>query len=136
VNRRTIYVDTTPLYGVLTPGDQHELRARELFSSLDHASVFVPLTTLLELYSLILYRKPRAPGYAHRAVSKITAAYPTAYPLEADKTAALALLGRYPDQAITLSDAVTACMAKRENAQVMTFDYRHFDLLGAEVYRP
>lgn len=81
-----------------------------------------------------MHRKPRDPSFAFRAVSKIAEAYPLAFHIEADAKAGLEQLRRYQDQTITLTDAVLASMAKREGAKVMTFDTRHFGLMGAEVY--
>ncbi len=131
----TILLDTTPLYGILTPGDQHEARAREAFSSLaPNATVQVPVQVLLELHALIVHRKPRDPSYAYRAVNGIANAYPVVFPTEADVEAALELLKQFPDQAITLADALTASMAARVGASVLTFDSRHFSLMGATLY--
>jgi len=55
-------------------------------------------------------------------------------PQDVDKQAALAILGRYPDQKITLTDATIAAMASREGAAVLTFDRHHFGLMGVDVY--
>lgn len=130
-----VLLDTTPLYGVLTPGDQHEVRAKEAFSSLPaDADVRVPVQVLLELHALIVHRKPRDPSYAYRAVRAIADAYPVRFPADTDVQAAMALLQRYPDQAITLADALTASMAAREGAGVFTFDARHFTLMGAALF--
>ncbi len=131
----TIYLDTTPLYDLMVPGDQHEQRAKAAFASLPHgARVFVPASTLQELHQLILHRKPKDPSFALRAVSKVADVYPLVFHVEADVRAALQLLGRYQDQPITLADAMLASIAKREGAKVLTFDRRHFGLMGAEVY--
>lgn len=47
--------------------------------------------------------------------------------------AALALLERFADQKLTLADATIASMAARAGARVMTFDTRHFALMGASI---
>lgn len=46
----------------------------------------------------------------------------------------LETMGQYPDQVISLFDAITASMAKREDGKLLTFDRRHFRLLGAKIY--
>ncbi len=118
------------------PGDQHEARAKDAFASLPReARVLVPALVLQELHQLIVQRKPRDPSFALRAVTKIIKAYPLVFHGEKDIQAALELLTQYQDQTITLADAVLASMAKRNKAQVITFDDRHFGLMGAEVYQ-
>ena len=55
-------------------------------------------------------------------------------PLTEDYDHALRLLRAYPDQSITLFDAVVAA-AKRFNIEVWTDDH-HFDLLRVATWRP
>ena len=74
---------------------------------------------------------------AQKAVGGVLAVYPLATlatPQRADVEAGLAALARYGDQPISLVDATTASMAKREGLGVLTFDVRHYRLLGADVY--
>jgi predicted nucleic acid-binding protein len=120
----------------MVPGDQHEARAREAFASLpQEARVIVPAPVLQELHQLIVHRKPRNPSYALRAVTKVLEVYPLVFHTQGDVKTALELLAQYPDQTITLADAMLVSMAKREGARVLTFDHRHFGLMGAEVYQ-
>lgn len=130
----TIFLDTGPLYGLMIPRDQHHHAAVEAFAALDGAGVQLPFTTALELHRLIVHRKPRDPGLALSVMQRLLERYPLAMPTNEDAEAALELLSRYRDQAITLADAVLASMAARAGARVLTFDRRHFGLLGAEVY--
>ena len=51
-----------------------------------------------------------------------------------DYLAAAALLSRYPDQRITLADAVVATLSRRLGLPVWTYDH-HFDVMGSSVWR-
>ena len=55
---------------------------------------------------------------------------PTGY----DYAEAMQQVTRYPDQRITLVDAVTAIVAERLKLPVWTYDY-HFDIMQATVWR-
>jgi predicted nucleic acid-binding protein len=119
----------------MIPRDQHNEAARAAFRSFNSASeVLLPFATLLELHRLIVHRKPADPAFALGVIHKVRQAYPVVVPTAGDLDSGLELLHRYSDQAITLADAVLASMAKNAGAQVLTFDHRHFGLMGAEVY--
>ena len=55
-------------------------------------------------------------------------------PEPADYLSVPALLGRFPDQAITLIDAVTAVLAQRVRTPVWSYD-RHFTIMGVRLWR-
>ena len=87
---------------------------------------------------MLLYKKPSRSDAVSRAqtvLKEIITAYPILQPTEEDILSALATLERFADQKITLTDATAASMVRREKVQVMTFDRRHFGLLGVEVFR-
>lgn len=54
-------------------------------------------------------------------------------PLASDHEAAMATVARYPDQPITLFDAVLSVLSERLGAPVWTYD-RHFDVMAANVW--
>jgi predicted nucleic acid-binding protein len=84
-----------------------------------------------------MYRKPSRTDASRKALTAlafVAERFPTVYPVEADRQVAIATLGRYLDQKLTLTDATIAAMASREGAAVLTFDRHHFGLMGVEVF--
>lgn len=130
-----VYFDTGPLYALVERHDQWHGRTLDLLGRLHEAraELVCPYPTALELHGLLLKRKPSAPEAAHRTVRRVVERYPTVQPGDEDKRTALATLQRYADQRISLTDATIASMAGRASAQVLTFDGRHFLLMGADV---
>ncbi len=140
MNRLVVYLDTSPLKGLLDPHDQTHQRSRKLFerATKERARILTPYPALLELHRLLMYRKPPrsdAAKLATTAVRRVMETYPIVYPTQEDAEAALALLTRYDDQKITLADATIANMAARAGATVMTLDTHHFGLMEAAVYQ-
>jgi predicted nucleic acid-binding protein len=135
---RQILIDTGPLKGLLDANDQEHERAKNLFRRAEEAELtpVCPYPVLLELHRLLMYRKPArsdAAIRAHTALEAVCQAYETSCPDEKDLGAALALLQRFSDQTITLTDATIASMAARAAASVMTFDLHHFSVMGTDV---
>lgn len=129
-----VLIDTTPLYALLDRRDQGHERALELFGRAMRDTLLVPLPTVLELHGLLIRRKPSDPGAAHESLRAVLSSYILRYPTENHVEAARELIGRYGDQKLTLTDALIVSMAASERAQVMTFDARHFTLMGATLY--
>jgi predicted nucleic acid-binding protein len=136
VNYRRLYLDTAPLYALLESRDQAHNQAFEAFKQATEAglAILCPYPAALELHRLLVSRKPSLPERAHRSLAAVLSRYSAVMPQEADLQAAIATLRRYPDQKITLADATIAAMASREGAAVLTFDRRHFRLMGVVVY--
>lgn len=126
--------DTGPLYALRDPDDGRHARAggelRRLGTS--RLAVAVPYPVLLEAYSLVMRKLGLSEALAF--LSHIEAAYPTLLAERPDHEAASRSVRRYPDQDITMVDAVVASMAARLSVPVWTHDH-HFDTLGAEVWR-
>lgn len=131
---RGVLLDTGPVYGLLDPRDQYHTEALSLFGRLDEGAVPVQLAypALLEAHRLMLSRGD--PARAHGRIFAIRGRVPVYYPVAADGDAASAILKRFNDQRISLTDATIAAMAVRLGLQVVTFDRRHFGLMGAKVY--
>ncbi len=132
-----VFLDTAPLYGLLDARDQYHQRALAIFGGAQKAgdTLLCPLPTALELHGLLVKRKPSDPGAAHKALRGVVAAYLPVFPTQANTDAATELLARFGDQRITLTDALLASMAVQGDARVLTFDVRHFVLMGVVLHR-
>ncbi|MGB8065320.1 MAG: PIN domain-containing protein [Candidatus Sulfotelmatobacter sp.] len=130
---RAVLADTGPLYAVVDPEDEHHARALQELRKLarDRREILVPYSTLLEAYSLILFRLGRdvASGWLMEMTSAaLVNPTPEDYRRAGDRIRALA------DQPITLFDAVAAVTATRLGVAVWTYD-RHFDVMRVPVWR-
>ena len=132
-----IYLDTTPIYALLDHRDQAHEKALAIFgqATREKHTLLCPLPTALELHGLLVKRKPSDPDAAHKSLRGVLRAYPLVFPTQDETDAATGLLTRYADQKITFTDALLASMAVRAGVQVLTFDDRHFGLMGAALYR-
>lgn len=128
---RTILADSGPLYAAVDPADQYHARAQAELTELAAGGwqVLVLLSTILEAYSLILYRL--GIPTAHRWLDDLSGGAAPVVPTAADTAAAFALVRRYPDQNLTLFDALLAITSTRLAARVWTYD-AHFDVLRAD----
>jgi predicted nucleic acid-binding protein len=130
---RAVLADTGPLYAVVDPQDEYHARALRQLDDLDsdRRQVLILYSTLLEAYSLIMFRLGRDVA-SHWLVemSNATLVNPTPedYRQAGTKIRALA------DQPITLFDAVTAVIATRLHINVWTYDH-HFDVMEVGVRR-
>ena len=71
---------------------------------------------------------------AHTHIAVLFGMTTVQYPLEADGRSARITLERLNDHRLTLTDATIAAMAVRLDLRALTFDKRHFGLMGAKVY--
>lgn len=131
---RLVLADTGPLYAAVDPDDQLHTRAQRDLKRLAHdqRKVVLAYPTLLEAYSLVLYRLSNMA--ASQWLREITAGTALVNPTPEDyRHARVRVLG-FNDQAITLFDATVAVIAARLDAEVWTYDH-HFDILQAPVWR-
>lgn len=131
---RLVIADTGPLYAAVDPDDQFHTRAQRDLKRLaqDQQKVVLAYPTLLEAYSLVLYRLSNM--MASQWLQEITAGVALVNPTPEDyREAKVRVLG-LSDQPITLFDATVAVIAKRLDAEVWTYDH-HFDILRASVWR-
>lgn len=107
---------------------------RELIDALNGAGPAVTVLTsnLLEGYSLVLYR--RGIQAAQRWSAEVEASASLLNPTADDYSEAVRLLSGYPDQPISLFDALLAAVARRLGLAVWTFDHQ-FDVMRVEVWR-
>jgi len=130
---RAVLADTGPLYAAVDPEDEHHARALQQLRKLasDRRELVVLYSTLLEAYSLILFRLGRdvASGWLTEMTSAaLVNPTPEDYRQAGDRIRALA------DQSITLFDAVAAVIATRLGLAVWTYDH-HFDVMRVPVWR-
>ena len=95
-------------------------------------SVVLAYPILLETYTLIRYRLGAASASAWLEDVREGSAWVN--PSPQDYREAAALVGRFPDQSITLFDATLAIVAARLSLPVWTYDH-HFDTMGTSVWR-
>ena len=79
---------------------------------------------------LLVQSPPERPYVLYELAHRRCASVPT----RDDTDAAAGLLAGYSDQRLTQTDALIASMAAREGVPVLTFDERHFSLMGAQPY--
>jgi len=126
--------DTGPLYAAVDPHDAHHGRAHRELRRLarERREVVVAYPTLLEAYTLVLYRLGKQTGsnWLHDVLTGSALLNPT----PEDYHSAVQTLAAFEDQPITLFDATLASMCDRLGLAVWTYDH-HFDLMGAAVRR-
>jgi predicted nucleic acid-binding protein len=131
--RSAVLADTGPLYAAADPDDAHHKRARRELSWLagGHQEVVVAYPTLLEAYTLVLFRLGE--GAASRWLEEMAGAA-LVNPSADDYRQAVARVQSLKGQPITLFDALLATMARRLSLEVWTYDH-HFDMMQAAVWR-
>ncbi|MGA2133224.1 MAG: PIN domain-containing protein [Bryobacteraceae bacterium] len=123
--------DTGPLYALADPSGQYHKQACAQLEKLHNTGHYVAVTylTLAESYTLILRRLGAA--YAHVWLQEVVDGSSLLSPEPGDYIQAVALIAAYPDQPITLFDAVAAAVGERLKLPVWTYD-RHFDLMRSK----
>jgi predicted nucleic acid-binding protein len=92
----------------------------------------VAYSTLQECYTLVLHKLGIAEAHSFLKYVARTAIFVN--PTAEDFDAATARILGYPDQDISLADAVLVELGSRLGIPVWTHDY-HFDVMGARVWR-
>lgn len=131
---RTLLADTGPLYALADPTDQFHARAATELETIDKKgfTVAISYATLCEAYTLILRRL--GGDYARQWLAEIFAGAVLVNPEPSDYYWAASQIDRFPDQTITLVDAVTVALSLRLGVPVWSFD-RHFALMRAKLWR-
>jgi predicted nucleic acid-binding protein len=129
-----VLADTVIFYALLDEKDTHHQRAQlELQKIVESkTTIYLSFPIFLEAYSLLLYRLgfPSAQEFVDYCLDSVEFINPTSEDYLQAKDKAL----RYPDQTITLVDAITAVLSERLNLPVWSYDY-HFDVMRINVWR-
>lgn len=131
--RRAVIADTGPLYAAVDPDDAHHKRASKELErmSREKREVVVAYPTLLEAYTLILFRL--GSDTALRWLNDMAEAS-LVNPTSEDYRQAVMKVQTLAGQPITLFDATVAAMSTRLNLEVWTYDH-HFDVVRVKVWR-
>ncbi|MGF1514380.1 MAG: type II toxin-antitoxin system VapC family toxin [Elainellaceae cyanobacterium] len=131
---RAVIADTGPLYAELDQDDQYHHRAVFELDRLNNSqtSLVILTSTLAEAHRLVLYKCGFniASSFVERSITNVSLVDPTSK----DYQLAYELLKQYPDQKITLFDALIAVLFQQTNVPVWTYDY-HFDIMNVSVWR-
>jgi uncharacterized protein len=127
-----VLVDASAWLALLSLSDGRHLEAERAFVYLRQQQVPLLTTNLVvaEVQRLLLFRA--GPHAARRFLALLSGAplLTLCFPGDREHARALAWLDRFPDQAISYTDAVSfAVMESSECRAVLTYD-RHFDLAG------
>ena len=131
---KAILADTTPLYGAIDTSDQFHARAQAEIQRIatEKLIVVVSFPVYIEAYSLTLYRLgfEQANRFSQNCLESANLLNPT----EEQYLKAIKKVQQFPDQTITIVDALTAILADELNIPVWTYDY-HFDVMKISVWR-
>ena len=130
---RAVIADTGPLYAANDENDEHHERAVRDLQTLarDRREILIPYPTLLEAYSLLLFKLGRTAAIDWLGEVEVASLIS---PIPDDYRQASARVRRLADQTITLVDATLAAMAERSGFEVWTYDH-HFDVMRVPVWR-
>ncbi len=131
---RGIIADTGPLYAAIDIDDQYHQRSQQELKIINQQklAILVPYPIYLETHKLILQSLgiTATLKFTRDIEKQVNFINPTAE----DYQAATSIITKFPDQKITLFDAVTVILANQINLPVWTYDY-HCDIMKAKVWR-
>jgi predicted nucleic acid-binding protein len=131
---KAVLADTGPLYALADPSDQFHGRAQSELQSIEKQGMQVAAgyPALCEAHTLVLRRLGGA--YARKWLAEMLEGAILFNPEPSDYSIAADRLHRFPDQRITLVDAVTSVMADKLGMIVWSFD-RHFTAMRVKLWR-
>jgi predicted nucleic acid-binding protein len=129
-----VFADTGPLYAAIDRSDQYHHRAQSELAKIakDQLDILIAFPTVFEAHALILRRLGKRVSFDWLA--DLRKGFTLVAPTLEDYREAHEKLLEYPDQAITLFDALVAVLASRANILVWTYDH-HFDVMRTRVWR-
>lgn len=132
--RGVVLADTGPLYAAADPADSLHERSLQEQTRLEAESLkaVVSYATLQEAQALVL----RKLGLAQARTFLRDLLHTTVFvvPIEKDHKGTVGRVLRYPDQDISLTEAVNAEIGDRLRGPIWTYDH-HFDIMDARVWR-
>ena len=131
---RAVLTDTGPLYALIDPDDQYHQRARAELERLSEQrlAIVTSWSIVTEAYSLVL--RELGISKAQSWLKELIPGMGLLNPKDEDYLEAARRLRRYPDQDISLFDAVLAVISDQLQIPVWTFDH-HFDDMRIRVWR-
>ncbi|MEL4895422.1 type II toxin-antitoxin system VapC family toxin [Crocosphaera sp. Alani8] len=131
---RGIIADTGHLYAAIDIDGQYHQRSRQELKVINQQklAILVPYSIYLETHKLIL--QSLGITAALRFTRDIEKQVNFINPTSEDYQAATSIITKFPEQKITLFDAVTVVLASQIKLPVWTYDY-HFDIMKADVWR-
>ena len=132
--KRAVLADSGPLYAAVDPDDAHHARAHRELNRLarDRYEVLIAYPTLLEAYTLVLFRLGRR--VASTWLDNLLSGAALINPTPQDYREAVGRLKSFSDQPITPFDATVSILASRLDIAVWTYDH-HFDVMHTAVWR-
>lgn len=132
--RSVVLADAGPLYATADPDDSLHERSLEEQKHLEAEGLrtIVSYTTLQEAHGLAL--RKLGLSRAHFLLEELARTAIFLTPTEEDYKGAIGRVLRYPDQDVSLADALLTEIADRLGVPVWTYDH-HFDVMGARVWR-
>lgn len=132
--RSVVPADTGPLYAAADQNDSFHARSLEEQERLEaeNLETAVSYATLQEAYVLILRKLGNV--RARSFLEDIVQGAVLIASMKEDYERAVRRVLRYPDQDISLADAVNAEVCERFRVPVWTYDH-HFDVMGTHVWR-
>lgn len=132
--RGAVLADTGPLYAAVDSNDSHHARSLEEQERLEAEDLetTVSYATVQEAYILVLRKLGTA--QARSLLEDLTQSTAFITPTARDYERAVARVLRYPDQDISIADAVNAEISDRLQILVWTYDH-HFDVMNSSVWR-
>lgn len=129
-----VLADTGPLYAAVDLNDQYHRRAQPELTELAEArlDIIIAYPTLFETYTLVLYRLGIRTSLSW--LREIQTGSTLVAPTVEDYHAAGQKLLKFPDQSITLFDALVSVLAARAKIPVWTYDH-HFEVMRSRVWR-
>ncbi len=115
---KAIIADTTPLYGAIDTTDRYHNRAQEELRRIqaENLTVIISFPVYMETYNLILYRLgfKQATIFTQNCLESANLINPT----DEQYMSAIKKVQQFPDQTITIVDALTGIIAIQLNLPV------------------
>jgi predicted nucleic acid-binding protein len=129
-----VIADTGPLYAETDIDDQYHERSRDELIRLneDKFKIIIPYPILLEAHKLVLFKCGISAADAF--VKRLATNTNLLNPMPQDYQQAFKLIRQFPDQKITIFDALVAVLSKQTGFPVWTYDY-HFDVMNIHIWR-